>query len=209
MAQIFNFDLPPMQGGSPGEQVKQLTSYLYRTIEELNIAFRSVSAGTGAEGVSGADMEIINSQREALKDMIVRTAGTLRREMGESDAALENLIYERESATAETIAQIYQSLIDEIPETRSGVAACSRDLAAGAYEDIAITYDALADLPQIQLTMIADSESCSGKASACVLAQSISTTGCTLRVRNDDTAGGSFDYSLQWTATAARRADNG
>lgn len=183
MAQIINFTSPPMLGGTPEERIDRLTSYLYRTVEELNMAFRGIGAGTGAEGVSGADMEIINSQREALKDMIVRTAGTLRRKMGESDAALANLIYERESATAETIAQIYQSLIDEIPQTRTGVAACSRDLAAGAYEDIAITYDALAEPPAIHATMIADGAACSGRASVCVLAESISETGCTLRVR--------------------------
>lgn len=77
----YNFIAPPVLTGGAQEQIRQLTSYLYRMNENLNVALNSLSPenfvaqtrdmlANGVGGASTVTMEIVQSQYDALRRMI-------------------------------------------------------------------------------------------------------------------------------------------
>lgn len=82
----YNFIAPPVLTGGAQEQIRQLTSYLYRMNENLNVALNNLSpenfvaqtrdmlANGAVGGASSVTMEIVQSQYDALKRMIKEVA---------------------------------------------------------------------------------------------------------------------------------------
>lgn len=166
----INIPTPPRVFGSTEEKISQLETYLFRLSEQLMMILNSLEAGSSGMTVIASNSGDIYAIREGLRQQITDTAAALRKEIGAISLPSLGMRY--------------------------GTVQCSAALAAAAYEDIAVEFDALPAAPVVVATLVGDGTD----ASCQVLAGTISETGFTVRV----TAGTATDqiYSVAWTAIA-------
>ena len=92
----LNLNAPPQFNGSPEEQMRQVTRYLFQLQRDLNVVLDSIgsaenpvvvqAARKAAENVSNATMA---EAAKALKSLIIKTAHTIKKEMDEWTALFE------------------------------------------------------------------------------------------------------------------------
>lgn len=174
MPNSINIPSPPTFAGDANARFQQLHSYLFRLVEQLTMILSGLENGTTQIAHTDSSNGDIYTVRTALRQLISDTAAELRREIEETAAAI----------TTRTIGIC------------RGTTACSAALPEGAYEDIAVQFDALPNIPVVVAGMIG-----SGSTATCqVLTGTITKSGFTLRISS--AAGTSEIISAAWIAVA-------
>lgn len=169
MPNSINIPSPPTFTGDSEARFQQLHSYLFRLVEQLTMILSGLE-GSATQIVHTGSSGDIYTVRTALRQLISDTAAELRKEMS--------------AITTATLG------------IRKGTAACSAELPEGAYEDIAVQFDALPNIPVVVAGLIG-----SGSAATCqVLTGTITKSGFTLRISS--AAGTSEIISAAWIAVA-------
>jgi hypothetical protein len=124
MPKGINISSPPRFAGEPEAQLGQMHTWLFQLVEQLNVAMSVVQAQDGAAAQQGADggkdsnvptADDLNSQRDQLKSLIVKTADIVRLEMQREIKRLESSYL-----ALSDFGEYREDISREIEETASG-----------------------------------------------------------------------------------------
>lgn len=124
MPKGINISSPPRFAGEPEAQLGQMHTWLFQLVEQLNVAMSVVQAQDGAaaqQGTGGGDdsnvptADDLNSQRDQLKSLIVKTADIVRLEMQREIKRLES-----NYLALSDFGKYREDISREIEETASG-----------------------------------------------------------------------------------------
>lgn len=144
----FRVETPPALKGQPESQIKEISSYLFRLSELLNVAFNSLTSnnfssavevsGRNAKQTQGQEIDLVTSYNE-LRGLISNTAQIVNVEIQRLNTELEQQyvaisgdwgtfqenIYSTIEATAESVVQSYNydSELQSLNEQASGFSA--------------------------------------------------------------------------------------
>lgn len=128
MPNAVNFNTPPKPGADADASLRQMYNWLFQMTEQLNVALSVVSSGeqavmVGSQGDGGggendaldAAREEINTQRNELKALIIKTADTVRHEFDQRITQMES------SFVAESeFGQYQEEVTRQIEDTAQG-----------------------------------------------------------------------------------------
>lgn len=124
MPKGINISSPPRFAGEPEAQLGQMHTWLFQLVEQLNVAMSVVQAQDGAAAQQGTDggkdsnvptADDLNSQRDQLKSLIVKTADIVRLEMQREIRRLESSYL-----ALSDFGEYREDISREIEETASG-----------------------------------------------------------------------------------------
>lgn len=155
--------------------------------------------------LSGTDAAKIGQLHSYLFQMAEQIAMVLRsletgggRAIATAETETTNVSLMRENMNQQ-LTKTAAQLRSEMP--LGGVASCTAVLAAGGYEDIAVSFSqTLEAVPVVAAGLICPAGEMSGSVSAAVVSGTITTAGFTLRIANggEEATGGT--YSAAWVA---------
>lgn len=126
MPNAVNFNTPPKPGSDADASLRQMYNWLFQMTEQLNVALSVVSsgeqaaasvqsAGGGGNALTDEARDEINTQRNELKALIIKTADTVRHEFDQRITQMES------SFVAESeFGQYQEEVTRQIEDTAQG-----------------------------------------------------------------------------------------
>lgn len=190
MPNSINIPTPRLFTGDADEKISQMHSYLFQLAEQLAMILNSISAGgTTQTAQAQSSAGDVYSMQTQLKQQIVDTAATLRTEADETETALQA------SINAISLASLGM---------RRGIVTTTSTLADGQYEDIQVSFNALASVPVVVAGLVGGSDDAGygGGVSCRVLAGTITASGFTMRITSSTGQTTRYSYSAAWIAVS-------